>query len=291
MTSPATSRMLIRHDPDTTPPPYGLLTAATPVENAGLALNGVEYETLCHLGVHEWPLHCAPYDRPAGYDSKEPDPSTGWTTADPFAVYAAEECLHAGDEARARELVTARLDRGEQATVERIIYTGMMGNRPAITYDPLVLSTLTALPDLATAVGMVEQFVASEYGQVPTIHVPRWLGTRMMGNLVVKGLGVRAVTAAGSPVVFGTGYDGRPPTLADGTSPGSPDAAWIYATLPVTVRRSDVLTPVAWGEGAFHPATNTPYTMAERSYVVDWPCRAVAVPTDQPAQPVEAINP
>ena len=50
---------------------------------------------------------------------------------------------------------------------------------------------------------------------------------------------------------------------------------WFYATPQVTIRRSEIVE-----QQTFDTATNIPFDLVERVYVVDWPCAAAAVRTD-----------
>jgi hypothetical protein len=262
------------------PTRHGLFGAANLVE--GLddhALHGVEYDALCGVPVDLWPMPCPGSAIPPAYQNvtKDPRRSLAGVYADPFAVYAAEDCSAVGrqlDEARTQ--LRTRLTLGEQATVERTVWTGEVGNTPALTVGATVLrgGDAVQLPD---ALGLLELWLATVTGATGTIHAPRWLAPRLAMDSWLNTSGARATTPLGTTWALGTGYPGTPPI----TDPVTVDdgALWLFATPPVTVRRSGIVEPADWQSGSFTTRTNGAYLLAERVYVVDWPCNSAAVKT------------
>lgn len=259
--------------------PYGLLSSAnlgegiTPHE-----LNGVEYESVCSTDVREWPAPCAVAagGRPEGYDRKETAPTSDVTTGDPFALYAAESCLLGNTAPTGMDQLRQRFRRGEPAAVEWHFFHGTLGNRPALAPDALVL-TDTALP-LRQAIGLLEHWLACATGSTGMIHLPRWVGETVASDSILTPSGPVATTRLGSTLVFGTGYPGTAPEAASDTT-----NTWLYATTPVTIRRSGLIEPADWETGSADLATNQGIRLVERMYVIDVPCHHVAaVRTDLP---------
>ena len=57
--------------------------------------------------------------------------------------------------------------------------------------------------------------------------------------------------------------------------------AWIYATRQVTVRRTEIFVPGDIESGtALNWAHNNAFVVAERVYVVDFPCQSAAILVD-----------
>jgi hypothetical protein len=207
--------------------------------------------------------------------SKEPRRTLASVGVSPFAVVAAEDCHPIGrDSDTARAQLRARLLAGEQAAVERALWTGEVGNGPALAPAADVLVNGEAR-ELLDAIGLLEKWITETTGQGGVIHAPRWLAPRLAVANQANTSGARATTPLGTVWSLGAGYPGTGP---DGVA-FDDDALWLYATGPVTVRRSPILEPADWGSGAFNTRTNKPFLLAERIYLVDWPCPAAAVRT------------
>lgn len=261
------------------PPPapiahrFGLFSAATILENAEPhSLGGIEYSTVCSTRVDPYPIACEP-SVPADFSvTKTPQQTISTTEASPFAVYSADECVLGRDQDTAKQQLRQRFLAGEQAAVERIVWTGILGNWPTLA-SAEVLSGGTAGVDLIDGIGLLEQWLAQTWGGIGVIHGPRTIAPRAAQQLAVTINGPRAQTIFGSVFAFGTGYDGTPP-YAGGADDGS---LWIYATPPITIRRSTLIEPADWSTNAFDRSTNRGMLIDERIYVVDWPCAVAAV--------------
>lgn len=282
MSCSTTPRLAVAPDTQLAPEArYGLFSAATVLEDMEpRAFNGVEYTTLFDPGLNLYPLSDCEPGQPPTNPPKDGQRSWGTATADPFAVYAAETCWPGGDTpTQARDRLRERLLRGERHTVEAAVDSGHAGATPYLRHPDTVLAAPDALP-LELAVGVLEQHLA-QAGTSGVIHAPRW-SAPLMHALGVKPEGPRMRTLLGTPVAFGSGYSGAPP--ADMDDDGH---LWLYATGPLTIRRSTIIEPATWDTGAFNPRTNSPFLLAERVYVVDWPCRtwAVATTVERPYTP------
>jgi hypothetical protein len=86
----------------------------------------------------------------------------------------------------------------------------------------------------AMGIGLLEEAIGNMTGAQGVIHAPR-VGIGTLGGQVVAD-GPRLRTKLGTPVAFGTGYDGSGP---DGTVPAG--SRWLYATGPVQVTRGPVV--------------------------------------------------
>lgn len=262
----------------TADPRYGLMAAAVIVEDMDPhAINGVEYDTICDPAVTAYPVSsCGPNADPV--PTKTAKRSREIVDADAFAVYAAEACLPGGRTTTAdRTQLRARITSGERHTVELAVYEGLAGARPYLRHeDTRVLLGGQAL-DLPAAVGALEHTLALT-GHTGIIHAPRWTAAVMDELGIVHRDGPRMRTLLGNAVAFGSGYSGAAPEGVDDTD----GAVWLYATPQVTIRRTPIIEPAGWEDGAFDPATNTGLLLAERVYVVDWPCQAAAVKTSAP---------
>lgn len=207
--------------------------------------------------------------------SKEPRRTLANVGVSPFAVFAAEDCHPIGrDSDAARTQLRSRLLAGEQTAVERAIWTGEIGNGPGLALEADVLVNGQAR-ELTDAIGLLEQWITATTGQGGVLHAPRWLAPRLALVNQANPSGARMTTPLGTVWALGAGYPGTGPA---GVAVDD-DALWLYATGPVTVRRSPVIEPADWGSGAFNTRTNKPFLLAERIYLVDWPCTAAAVRT------------
>lgn len=272
MSAPAvTPRLALRAPQQPVAHRYGLFAVATMLEDAEPhALAGVEYEAVCSTRVDTYPAPCEPtVPAELEVEPKVGYPTTQITVGTPFGVWAADSCVLGRDQGTARAQLRTRFTLGEETAVEALVASGELGNVPNLAGADVI--TTTAAPDLIDAVGVLEQWLADTTGGVGVIHLPLWAAPRVAAQLVATFSGPRATTVLGSSVAFGAGYEGIAPTAGadDGT-------LWLYATPPITVRRSRLVEPADWSTGGFERDTNTGLLLTERIYVVDWPCMAVA---------------
>lgn len=199
------------------------------------------------------------------------------TEAGAFAVYAVEQCFMGRSMEEQTERARRRLEAIEQPSVERAVWTGEYGNRPALaTSDPEILggSATTAVP-VKTGVSLLEKWLGETSSYSGYLHAYRGLAALL--PLVIERNGNRLETKLGNTWVFGGGY----PTSGPASQPLPADGeAWIFATRQPTVRRSEVLIPAETASGAFKWDTNETFIVAERIYVFDFPCNTAAVKVD-----------
>lgn len=278
MCMPTIPRLQVEREPvPLEDPRFGLLSAATVNEDMDPhGYHGVQYSAVCDPDVKPYPLtQCPPEQDNPG---KEGDRSEQIVVADAFALYAAETCIPLGQNApQARQRLRDRLLMGERHAVEAVVYNGLAGARPFLRDPEGAVLNDGAQAALPQAVGLLEQRLAA-LGRPGIIHAPRWMAPVMDHLGIVHRSGPRATTLLGTPIAFGSGYSGQQPIgRADGA-----DVAWLYATPQITVWRSPIIEPGTLTDGAFDPATNSMFLLAERVYVVSWPCQVLAVATDLP---------
>lgn len=277
MTSSVVPRQLVSSPPAPVPHRFGLFSSSTLLEGVPPhELNGVQYETVCSTQVDPYPVGLCPADIPSEQRQKKPADTISTAEASPFAVYAADSCVLGRDEAEARQQLRQRFLAGEQAAVERTVFDGQMGNTPYLRNAEVINTTAADKPSLIEAIGLIEQWLAENYGGVGVVHAPRTMAPTLKSQTVMDIKGGQASTVAGSAWVFGTGYPGTAPESVTAADEGT---LWLYATPPVNVRRSQVIEPAGWESGAFDKATNSGLLLEERQYVVDWPCFTIALET------------
>jgi hypothetical protein len=205
--------------------------------------------------------------------------------ADPFTVYAYVDCGPVGAdlreyERRAREHLT----RGEERAAELVFMTGTVSTTgaplisPHLAEDTAVvgpggeISQLAASPvttgayDVVEAVGALEGALASCYGGVGVIHVPRVALAHLDHASIVHRVGDHLETLGGNLVAAGSGYPGTTP--AGAAPPGG--QAYFYATGAVSLRRGPIRIGAA--EDAIDQTNNQLVLIAERTYVITWDC-------------------
>lgn len=280
MTAPVVPRYRVSAPAPAPVAPHNLFTAATVLEDVDPhAFTGVQYEAVCNTNVDPYPAACEPDATTNLSRTKVPQDTAETVVGTPFGVYAADSCVLGRDEDTARAQLRQRFLLGEAETVEHIVETGVAANWPNLHRDPTILTPVSTVTvdTLAKAVGMLEQWLADRFGTLGVIHAPRSYAETAFAHMQVDKQGPRALTRMGSAWVFGTGYTGGAP---DGETDDG--MLWLYATPPVTVRRTGVIEPATWESGAFNRETNSGMLIAERIYVVDWPCAAAAIKTTLP---------
>lgn len=153
----------------------------------------------------------------------------------------------------AREHLTSK----EEAGVERALWTGEVGNAPSLIGEGTVV--LGTAQDMATGLGLLEQYVAATSGGVGVIHLPRALALALVAKSLLVVNGDRLTTALGTPVVAGTGYPGTGP---DGTG-----SNWAYVTPALFGYRSEIFSATEDGI-AYDTQNNDATALAERTYLI-----------------------
>lgn len=199
--------------------------------------------------------------------------SAEWAPALTFAVYGGVQCRTVGLD---RADMEAELARVFEANEGKGIEQALLGNRFAAhtqnANDPLdgawpapINITPASAISPRVAIGLLEGWFAKNYVGVPTLHMPRALGT-ILGSDVIVWQGDLAFTRMGSKIAFGGGYDETP---QDGVMD-------IYATGEVFVERSseivvkDLITIPSDGSGSNGNGlpSNTAIALVERMFRV-----------------------
>lgn len=276
-----------------TSPSFGLLSPAT----TPLDLPGTKWR----LGF-QWQATCPDADGTYGecttlegdYLPAPPKEETwDWELrgATPITVFSRADCAPVGEWSELSTRNQQALLRSEERELERIFWTGEtvqdsgdITTFPHLAYDGPVIfdgdDVLQPNPDIVTAIpqtievgiGMLEDAMRDIYPGVATLHVPIRLASLMAeAVLLAPRSGTMFTSSVGSKVVFGN-YPGTSP---DGTD--TPGVTWVYATGEVFYQREPTphsFTPVE----SLDRDVNTLGMIAERTYVIGWDCRHMAIP-------------
>lgn len=199
--------------------------------------------------------------------------SPPWQTldADPFTVYAEVICKAvAFPEASAAAM--SALEAGRQRAVERHYWDSLIERAQAVEGGQPVT--------VVRAVAALEQYIASVYNGVGTLHVSPWGieylahanlldSSRWRGRYGNAQAGELLRTWRGTPIVVGHGY----PREAEPTTTATDDQFWLFITGQIVVRHS----PAEVVE-TFNQRTNDKTAVAESTFVIidDCPIPGVA---------------
>ncbi|HYF71326.1 MAG TPA: hypothetical protein VD864_00820 [Nocardioides sp.] len=201
--------------------PGGLLQVANVIDGApGQVFHqGVQIEPRFEGQVRRYVDGSKTFDKPK--DSIE---------AAPFTLYAGVDLPLLMQHNEAEPTVKDVFGRGEDRAVEAALQELVL-NPAAVDLTP---TPGTAVTNTRLALGLLEQYAASQYSGVPTLHTNRLGGNLMTefadadnGNLKTR-LGVR--------IAVGAGYSATGPSVAPAGT------AWLYATGQVTLWRSALRT-------------------------------------------------
>src|SRR3546814_7145892 len=187
--------------------PFGLLSAVTPrpVGNSRWE-SGVEWEPLAcgpASGIGE--PDCDPEVPTVGLPKTFPVPG-GVDAADAFTIYGSYECSPMGHTLEyAQERATEHLLAREEARAEQAIWTGDLGNTPNFTEGT---DSASGALEPRLALAEAEQYIATAYGSLGTIHMPRYVTSILLGEMLLEVRGTRLYTRLGTPVIAGAGYPG-----------------------------------------------------------------------------------
>lgn len=257
------------------PLPFGLFSTFTfrPSTGDDRWRNGVEFETLT----------CEPVDGLPAYDCDTSSPGKNFDgnagevgESSEFTVYGHHTCAPVGtSEEQAQSKAIEHLVSREEARVEQAFWTGDLDNTPNLTGSEVLESSGVGG---AVGIGLLEQFIAVNYGSLGVIHLTRALATSLLAQRVLEVRNGRLVTVLGTPVVAGSGYTGSGPTgQAAPTSPSS----WAYVTPALFGYRSEVFPRSEVDGTLFDRSINLMHGLAERTYLLGFdPCGTAAVLID-----------
>ena len=235
--------------PPVTPLGGGLLAAARVIDTTGHELMGAHYVSDACADVEEWEEWCA--NAPVG--RKLFDEASEVVEGDPFAVYAGVAC-HLQSMSEASEAATRRLALAEGRRVDLKV-------RAALEAAAVDLGGPFPVNE---AIGVAEAYMATVYGGVPTLLVPRLFVPCACGCGALKNnLDGTLTTCQGSLVANVT-----TPITAPVVAPSET----IYVTGQVTLLRSPVnaisVPQQVADDGTYEPAR----ALAERVYVPLFEC-------------------
>lgn len=266
------------------PLPHGLLGGCVDVitTNDVHELNGTDLASASCSGANGW-QDCptadsnptaGPYVNPAEKTFDRPD----WNSFEPVTAYAGVECSTFGisyEESQARALEQLRM--GEQRVVEdfymrRGLATMAMGND---------LTPAAGALHIASGIGVLENWLANNYGGAGVIHVPAGAASLLSMNTLVDFATEETcpTTLLGNGVVLGAGYTAN---VGPYTAVGVPGAvapegeAWLYITPPVRVRRDQPMLAVTSEWQGVNTVTNDRRSLAESTFVVETACGIAA---------------
>jgi len=260
--------------PNPVVPRYGLFRVATgPLDlPVNARSGGLQYEiSTCNLPL-EYEVECQ-----ESHNTKVITSGVTVVTGAPFIVYSAIQCDTVGlvnwGQERVQRFLFDQLVAGEQATVERIISTGLVGQYPSLTTGAVNLGTAQGP---VQAVSKLEDWLYARYGLLGVIHAPMEAGAYLKGAHLIEpdgnimGSGVWR-TEVGTAVSFGN-YAGTGPTGQAGST------SWLYITGQVAIWRTpdaDLFVP-PMGQ-VINRSTNVLTTVMEREYVLTFDCYSAAV--------------
>lgn len=129
--------------------------------------------------------------------------------AGPFTVYATYDCTPVGSGLdKFQERATDRLLNREQARAEQALWTGDLGNFPNLASSATDITPGGSAVSAVVAVGLLEQYIATNYGSLGVIHMSKAAATAALSMRVIFEKNGELVTGLGTPVIAGAGYPG-----------------------------------------------------------------------------------
>lgn len=264
------------------PVKYGLfsvVTPFTPTDNHWEA-GGIQWEDdLCGDGTLTFIDNCPPT---TGF-TKPTERNLKFCSASPFIAVGSFDCSVVGrDSGEAFDIARRRLLAWEGRQVERTLWTGITSNgsvtpsfafgNPACGITPVDVNPAGAVNPVS-AFSLLEDRLADEVGCGGLIHVPSSLISYLKAQRQIEVVGDELYSPLGFQVIAGKGYTGTGPSgvaAAAGT-------AWLFATGPMLVARSNVIMVPGAVPEAVNRRINSITVRAERVYSVGFSCSLLAV--------------
>lgn len=259
-------------------PRYGLLQAANGSEAVRIIPDADA------LGIERWGngvvVYPYPGDEGAVFDSCGVYSSTPETKAegetlehpefDAMVVYLAETCtsyrIWNQEEFRARAV--AAFSAIEGRAVEREFLAGdVFSGQPHLADGEGEYPNGNGATDIMNGLALLETEIAGS-GRQGVIHLTPALATAAADRHLIADVGGVLRTINGTTVIPGQGYAGS--IKPNGRAQSSGTAEWAFATGPVDVRRSEVVTVPDDVSQAIEKETNKITYRVERYYLVDW---------------------
>lgn len=264
---------------------YGLLSAVTPFTPSDLhwETGGINWEDdLCGDGTETFLENCPPA---TGFTLPS-ERNLDFCAADPFLAVGSFDCSPIGRPAgEAFEIARRRLLAWEGRQVERTLWTGISSNgtvNPSFAFgnDECGITPVDVNPsgavDPPTALSLLESVLGDEVSCGGIIHIPASVVPFLRAHKLIDKEGNELYTPTGNRYVVGHGYPGSGPANAA----ASTGTAWIFATGPILVARSNVnMVPESVAEGINRNINNIT-VRAQRSYAVGFSCSLLAIRVD-----------
>jgi hypothetical protein len=223
--------------PTLTPLPYGLLSVAAQEHRADPHTQfGVQYEPTSGVGP-EGVVGIDVQQQPTGTLTAEVLADEFPTIfTEPFLIFSVVTGKFFGRTiGEIQEFGDRRLAAHAGRFIERGLQTGPSGGPALAAAGTTQLATAPVAPTVA--LGLVEEWIASTVGAQGVLHVPTIAIPRLAEHRQVAPSGAQMRTVLGTPVAVGAGYR----NVAPGDVPAAAGVAWLYATGPVLVNRSETL--------------------------------------------------
>jgi hypothetical protein len=117
---------------------------------------------------------------------------------------------------------------------------------------------------------LLEGHASTLYAGVPTIHVPRTVGSLLMSSDAIESQAGKFYSKQGSKVASGAGYEAT--NLDPDGDPAADGEKWLYATGEVAVVRGQLVA-----KESLNQITNDDRVLVERPYVAAIDCYKSAV--------------
>lgn len=257
------------------PSPYGLLGGCTEVVTVTDVheLNGTDLMATCGP-VGQW-QDCAPQSTPPFVNPvSKPFTRPENCSFEPITLTSGITCSTFGisfEEGQSRALEQLRL--GEQRALEDFFLRRWLA--PTVLADSTDLTPVAGALSVAAGVGVLENWLAVNYGGQGVIHAPAGAAALLSHSRVidVPTDGTAPYTAMGNCVVLGAGYAAN--VGPDGTV-APPGEAWLYITPPVRVRRDAPSLTITTEQQSVRTTTNDRFALAETTMVVEVACCVAA---------------
>jgi hypothetical protein len=221
--------------PTLSPLPFGLLTvAAEETRSDPHAQFGVQFEPasgvtggVVGLDINQVPTGALTPETFGGTNDHFPTLFT-----EPFLIYAAVQGRFQGYSiGEIQERANAKLALTASRWIERGLYTGASGG---VRLNAGTATSLSATPvSAARGLGLIQQWISDTVGAQGVLHLPPVAAPALNDHLAASG--PRMLTRLGTPVAVGAGYLNTAP----GGAAAAAGVAWLYATGPVQVNRSE----------------------------------------------------
>lgn len=274
--------VLVKSPRCTDPARYGLLSVVTPFTPGDVHWEGagINWEDdLCGDGTQTFLDVCSPA---TGF-TKPSERNLDFCSSDPFIAVGSFDCTPVGRPAgEAFEIARRRLLAWEGRQIERTLWTGVTSNgnvNPSFAFGntdcgivPVDVNPAGAVTP-ASAISLLESALSNQVACGGMIHIPYNLMAYLKTNKLVDVQGDELYSPSGYRYVVGSGYPGTGPANVAAAA----NTAWIFATGPMLLARSNVImVPESVSEGVNRNINNIT-VRAERVYTIGFSCSLLAV--------------